>query len=326
MDKDNIFEFKKSIDSLYFEIDSLKFDIYRKRLEGLKLDVFKEEFNFDSALKVIIRLRNRIEKLKTDVEYKNDEYEKYSKEKINVIANEKSLFTEDSTIKKSYTSIIITVTNAMNSMSSDKAHELLASLVFMQNNEIDYKSLPIQFNSEQTELNISIVPRDEKFNLQSYNTQIIFPQKIKNYNVIGISFYGSTLVDEEYSSIKTPLPDSTFNYNFVKEEVNKAELGIAVLLRHGRKWNKENNFGGHFSLGTGISVTNKVKPRFLLGGGLSAGKRHMLAVDIGAIAGYVNRLSKVISLEQTYNDKPEIITISSLKIGFFGSIGYIFHF
>ena len=159
------------------------------------------------------------------------------------------------------------LSDAFASISADKTNELLSSIVFIQNNDSKtYTSLPIKFNGEQAKVQIFITPRDEKYNLQSYYSQIIFPQKIKTYTVVGISFYGSSLYDRAYSTIKTKVNNSTYNYSFKEENSSKAELGIAALLRYDKKWNDDNNFGGHFNIGAGVSISNKIKPRVLFGG------------------------------------------------------------
>jgi hypothetical protein len=155
---------------------------------------------------------------------------------------------------------------------------------------------------------------------------VLFPHKIKSYTSVGLSYYASTLYDKAYSTTKTIINDSTNHFKFTEEEDNNFELGLAALLRYGRK-SKKHNFGGHFSVGAGVSLTNTIKPRFLFGGGFSIGKKHMLAVDLGGIVGYVDTLSKTIDLKKTdYPEKPETITVSKVGFGRFLSIGYIYQF
>lgn len=318
---------KEPVEQLVVRIDNLKLEVYKLRLNSFKLANPSNTFNFDQALTDIEKIRKAILDLKTNITTKKTAYEAFSTTNKAAIAANTVLIANDKSIKETYDKFLSTLSDVLTSISADKANELLSTIVFIENNATNlYTSLPIQFTGEQAKVQISIVPRDEKYNLQSYYSQIMFPEKIKNYSVVGISFYTSSLYDKAYSTIKTTINDSTSNFNFREENVSKAELGIATLLRYGAKWNEKNDLGGHLSIGAGLSISNRIKPRFLFGGGLSLGEKHMLAIDCGGIAGYVDRLSSAIELSNTYSEKPENITVSKLGIGAFVSIGYIYQF
>lgn len=318
---------KQSVEQIAVRIDNLKLEVYKLKLSSFKLANPSGTYDFNKALEDLEKIRKDISDLKTDISTKKNSYEAFSTTNKVAIAKDPDLAANDKSIKESYEKFLSVLSDALTSISADKANELLSSIVFMENNSDNtYTSLPIQFMAEQTKVTISVTPRDEKYNLQSYYAQITFPQTINNYTVVGISFYGSSLYDKSYSTIKTKINDSTFNYNFQDENASKAELGIAALLRHGQKWNNDNNFGGHLSIGGGISISNKIKPRFLFGGGFSFGKKHMLAFDLGGVVGYVDRLSNSIDTSKTYLEKPENITVSKLGVGAFLSIGYVYQF
>ncbi len=327
MEKSDLSKANESIASIKGLIDTLNFKINKFRLNSLRLNNDSIKFNYDSTLMSLEQLRKVITTLKVELQKSQESYDMFSTIYKTEIAKGKTNLSNDTLIKGSYKQILGLLTEVYASVSADKANELLSSIVFIDNNSSNiYTSLPIQFLGEQAKVQISITPRDETYKLQSYNTQVLFPHKIKTYTSVGLSYYASTLHDDAFSSTKTIVNDSTNNYSFKEELGNNLELGLATMLRYGRKCDN-NNFGTHFSVGAGISLSNKVKPRFLVGGGFSVGKKHMLAVDLGGIVGYVDRLSSTIDLNKTdYPEKPETITVSKVGFGGFLSVGYIYQF
>lgn len=318
---------KQSIEQITIRIDSLKLEVYKLKLNSYKISNPSSAFNFNHALTDLEKIRKDISDLKVVITTKMNSYEAFSISNKATIANNADLMSNDKSIKEAYEKFLSAIADSLTSISSDKANELLSSIVFVENNAGNiYTSMPIQYLGEQAKVQISITPREEKYNLHSYYTQLVFPQIIKPYTVVGLSFYGSSLYDKAYSTIKTKINDSTSNYKFLEENSSEAELGIAALLRYGKKWDNNNTFGTHLSIGAGISISNKIKPRFLFGGGLSFGKKHMLAFDFGGIVGYVDRLSNTIDLNKIYPEKPENITVSKIGIGAFISMGYIYQF
>jgi hypothetical protein len=325
--EDTIALTKFVIERLAEHIDSLKLKVYMFKLNSLKLDSLQNKYNFDidSALSYVRELRDSISHLKIMIIINKARYEGFVNSNLIEIAKDLSLVARDKLNKESYNNLLITMTDALTSISADKTNELLSPIVFIKNNKDNaYLSLPFQFLGEQAKIKISIVPRDEKYNLQSYYTQIVFPQKVKNYIVVGLSFYGSNLCDSAYSTIESQAKDSI--YIKKEENVSKRELGIAALLHFGTKFGYKCKLGAHFSLGAGISISDKIKPRFLGGGGFSCGEKHKLVIDGGLIVGYVNRRSSNTKLSQEYSKAPENITISTIDFGYFASIGYVYQF
>ncbi|MBN2639348.1 MAG: hypothetical protein JXR65_09730 [Bacteroidales bacterium] len=324
-EKETLSLYVHKIKQITFNIDSLKFKVDKLRLDSQKENYTSQKFSFDQALVTIENIRKNIADLTSSMTTSKTSYKDFSTAYKPVIKKDSIWSSNDMTIKDSYAKLLTTLSGVFTSVSADKANDLLSSVVYINNNN-KFTFFPIQFMGEQVKLNLSLIPRKETPTAPEFHSQIIFPLPIKKYTVVGISFYGSTLHDEAYSTIKTKINDSTYQYNFIKEISGTKEIGIAALLRYGRKWTSKNNFGGHISIGAGISMSNKIKPRVLFGGGLSIGKKHMLAVDIGGIFGYVDRLSNTIDLTKTYLEKPGNITVSRLKIGGFISVGYIFQF
>lgn len=89
---------------------------------------------------------------------------------------------------------------------------------------------------------------------------------------------------------------------------------------------EKNNYGFRGSIGAGVSVSNIVEPRALFGGGMSFGKKHMLAIDLGAIAGYADKKSNQIREGEDYLSVPSTIVVSRTGLGAFISIGYLYRF
>ncbi|UII33604.1 hypothetical protein LVD17_07200 [Fulvivirga ulvae] len=191
--------------------------------------------------------------------------------------------------------------------------------------EILFTSLaPFQLNGEQAKLIYTIEPRDKKYNLQSYSSEILFPGKTKTFFTVGMAFYGATLSDEAYSISTETAVDGTITHQLVNEDLSKIEMGMAALLRGGKRLENK-NLSLQFAFGPGVSITNKMRPRFLIGGGFSYGNKHRVAVDTGLIIGEVNRLSQQVR-KGGVNKSTSQLTVSDLKVGGFLSLGYHFNF
>jgi len=184
--------------------------------------------------------------------------------------------------------------------------------------------LPMQVIKEQKEIKISIKPKDKNSGLPSWESSYFIPGPALHYAGTGASFYFAGLIDENYSVLKTINAAGDTISRLAKEDDGIGEIGSAVLFRFG-KLNKNGEFGYHFTVGPGISLNNKPKPRLLIGGGLSCGKTHALAFDGGLVAGFVNKLSNAYTLDQDYIQIEEP-TVTALKASWFFSVGYIYRF
>lgn len=318
------------------QIDALKMEVAKIRLQALRADNEVGPFDFDQALADVESIRGGLAPLQSAAKIAGADYEKFSVKNKAIIDKDPALSGNDKKIKEAYAKLDTTVSEALSSVSADKAYELLAPVVFIDNNRCnDYTSLPIQFTGEQARVNITATPRDEKFATHTYSTSILFPTKLKTYTVVGLSFFYSSLYDKAYSSVKSTSisgGDTTTYYSYAEENSTKGELGIAAMLRVGNKtrqitWlGSDGMLGWHGTLGAGVTLSSKVKPRLLFGGGLTAGDRHMLAIDAGFAAGYVDRKSTVIDLGQSYAEKASSPVVASLKLGCFISLGYTYQF
>lgn len=327
IEKQNLTNAKLDGEKIITRIDELKFNAYQVKLNSQLLQNTKSSFNFTNALIEAENIRQKIVELKDSINSRFESYNRFSD--TNAVAMAKPEYNKnDKAIKDTYLKFISFLSEASAAISAEKVNELLSSLVFIQNNsENSYTSLPMQFLGEQAKVKITITPRDEKLNLQSYSTTITFPENIRKYAVVGISFYGSNLYDSAYSVVETKTSDTTSIFNFVPESLPiHTEIGISATLRYGIKLNKTNNFGAHLCLGAGIPISTKVKPRVLVGGGISIGDKHMIASDAGLIFGLVDRISTSINLNENYSSAPENLTVSKLGAGAFLSIGYTYQF
>lgn len=187
--------------------------------------------------------------------------------------------------------------------------------------------MPLQFTKEQAIVDITIEPRDlATYKIQTFKTSITFPASKLSYAGVGASFYTSKLYDEVYSLEGFASNDSVTHYRAREESVTKREVGMAALLRVGTRFEKCEWLGIHGSIGPGISIGDKVKPRVLAGGGLAIGTKHCFSLDVGAIAGYVERLSTIYNSDKVLTVKPENVTVSKLKADLFLSLGYLYRF
>jgi len=331
--REEMSEYKDSFDlyltksnSIYDSIDSIKLEVYKIRLNALKLDNPGAKFSYDDMLTKLFKINSEISKLKRAAVKKKEDYDRFSSANKDAITQDNNLKLIDTVIKDKYEKFITVVTEGSLAVTADKIHELLMPIVLIDNNKDNtYTSMPFQFTGDEAKVRISIVPRDEKFSLQQYSTQIIFPAK-KSYTHIGLSYYVSSLHDEPYSVADSIANDTVSHYKIVREDGSDFEMGLTALLRYGIKFGKDDIVGFHGALGAGISLAEKIKPRFFAGAGLSFGIKHMVAVDAGVIMGYADRLSDAADLSETYPDDPGTVTVSKPAFGFFGAIGYIYHF
>ncbi len=327
---------------------TLKSNLIRDQMEEIKLDIFEFRagsegnpnkitrifddssqplsFNFKDSYGKIQNLIKSAQEYKEDAGDLWDNYQTFAK-KYKVEIEENDIFKENNAnITGAYTKYISAMGEVPVVFSADKIIELFTPLIYLANNQSTvYTSLPIQFLGEQGKVDIYINPRNENSLSQKYFTKIIFPDEIVKYTTVGISLYGASLFDESYNIEKIPINDTVANYRVHPEQLNKIEIGVSMLLRYGLKFNAEKNLGAHFSLGAGMSISNKIKPRFLMGGGFSVGKKHMLALDLGGIVGYSDRINEN-AIKTIFDETPTNVIYSKLKVGFFTGLGYIYQF
>ena len=322
-----IIDFNTSVSKIVDDIDQLKIKINNVRLQALLITGGQDSSGskFESYVLDLQRASNQLKDVNNNVADSFKKYLQDTKGYQSSISENDDYKKADEAVKANFVELQKNIGSLKESISADKAFDYLFTLVTINNNSKgDYYSLPLQFSGEQTRLMVSITPRDTKYNLQSYSTQIIFPLVPQRYNVTGISYYCSGLTDEEYS-IEKPT-DTSYRYSF--RSGTEGEGGLAASYRAGIKLTKCPWLGFHASIGAGMSISKKIRPRILLGGGLSFGKKHMLAVDCGFIFGYVDRKNSTLDFTKTYSEKqrPEPIIVSQLERSCYLSVGYLFSF
>ncbi|TRW21557.1 hypothetical protein FMM05_20075 [Flavobacterium zepuense] len=315
-------------------IDSLQLESYQYTLEQLRVKpTNKQGYNYGTALAGIIKIRNKIAEAQIKILKGQQDYLKFSEDRKDEIEEKKAtvkenLKTADAEIKAAFTALVTSCSEAQATVSADKVKELMTSVVHAENNaDTIYRSMPLQFTKEQAIVDITIEPRDPAtYKLQTYRTSVTFPASKLSYAGVGVSFYTSKLYDEVYSLEGFAVNDSVTHYRAREESVSKREIGITALLRVGTRIKKYEWLGIHGSIGPGISIGEKVKPRLLAGGGLAIGTKHCFTLDAGVIAGYVERRSALSSPDEVFTVKPDNVTVSKLKADFFFSLGYLYRF
>lgn len=318
------------------EIDNAQLDVYKYVLNQEKNEpAASAGSDYETTLSNLIKLRSDIHAVQKDILTKQKAYLAYSEDIQDAIEAlpsgpvKDNLKKTDAEIKASFTQLLTACAEAQATVAADKVKELLAALIHTENNKNKtYTSLPLQFTKEQATVDIVIEPRKPEYMLQTYKASLTFPIERKKYFGAGISFYGSTLHDDAYSLEGFAVNDSVSHYRIHEEKSTKAEIGMAALFRFGTKFGKSEVVGVHGSIGPGIAISDKVKPRLLTGGGLSFGSKHMFTVDLGFIFGYVDRLTSAYAGDLTteLTIKPEKVTVSKLSMGGFLSVGYLFKF
>jgi len=320
--------------NINLKIDGLKLSIQKKALSYMLADLnslyYKEldgDLNFDTILAQSEKLRIIIKKVMKQIEEKTKEYNEFVKKNKTIIDKDNELKKMNNELKKAFTATAASADKVYTVIDADKVNSWLSSIIHLQNNIIpEYLSLPMQLNGDFTTLEISIGPKKDEYGLPKYQTEIKFPVPQKTYICIGMSFYFSSLCNETYSIKATMVDSTTTDYSIVDEEPKESEIGIATLLHFGKKSEKIENLGIHFTIGPALSISNTVKPRLVLGGGFAYGKKQMITIDILGMAGYVDNKSEVYDINEIYSSKPEQITVSKLSFGIGIAIGYTYKF
>src|SRR5690606_18606878 len=177
-----------------------------------------------------------------------------------------------------------------------------------------------------------ILPKKEEYDLQSYQTEISFPIRKKVFTGIGMSFYYAGFSNNESYSIQSMVSDNeSMSYNIVDEKNAKGELGLTSLLHFGYRpfydWcDKGDRIAFNLVVGPALSLTNPIKPRIAVGGGIAIGRRNMLTINALCLAGYIEKKSEQHNVNTGITVKPENITVAKLDGSAAYSLGYIYKF
>lgn len=274
--------------------------------------------NLKASIGSIVDINNQYESFKG-----NSSYKPFYKNDNEIKKLDSLLLKEFSTTKRAIDSALVKISNSVVS-------KFLSTIIDLDNNkDRNYISLPLQHNGDKGKLSITITPKKPEYG-PSFSTEIEFPQRKRVYVGLGMSFYYANLKNETYSTQGIAVNDSTIHYQVVSENSKKGELGLTALIHFGirpfsysRTWDF---LGINFVTGPALSLTNPVRPRLAIGGGLSFGNKNMLSVDFMYMGGFTNKISNVYNLNDTYGARPENVTVTNLSGAFSIAIGYIYKF
>jgi hypothetical protein len=305
-------------------IDDLKFNVAKKQLAAIdnsnQLDI---EFNVENAIEEIEDLRQKLGELQETLGKNEKEYLIFFEKKKKEIESNENFKKADKALKERFSSLKGNISKMQEALKSENSIALLKSIIFLKDKDDEYISLPIQFKSELAEVRLQFLPKDSLLGESPRTIDFIFPTQKKSYWSVDASFYASSLYDESFSSITEVISENEKDVSFVEEDVTKAEIGVATLIRRGLN-SVDPEKGIHCVFGPGISISDKIRPRLLIGGGYSIGKKHGFSIDFGGIAGYVERKSNAFNINDTLSEVPNSLTVSKLKVGVFIAFGYIF--
>lgn len=314
--------FTNSLSEVKDQIDEISFQIYEAQLNSRKTrNAVIDQNIFSNTFLEVKKIRTQLDKIQKSLKASAKNYTSYSLNWKKVI-EEAKLIQSDAEIIKSYKGLSNKLEEAKKIVSASEIKKNLDVLIELENlfhDDFQYSTFG-QLIKERKEVNISITPWDSISRMPSYSTIISFPLQQKKYAGVGPSFYLSGLYDQAFSSIE----DTSGVFQFTEESVTKLEVGTAILLRIGRKW--KNNFGGHLTFGPGISLSEKIRPRILIGGGVTIGGTHSFVLDVGGVGGFVDRKSNAVVLDDPVYKESFDPVHSKLDFSWFVSIGYLYKF
>lgn len=206
---------------------------------------------------------------------------------------------------------------------------ILEQLNMLEGNySFTYTSIGFQYKGGDGKIKVSATPISSVQNLPSYSTTYRFPLKSKRYVGVSAAFYASGMYNQAFSTITgvdyINEGDTTDGYLIKEEDVTKKEIGAAALFTYGGKFESCPKWGGHLAVGPAVSLSEKVRPRLFIGGGLSLGKEHMVMLNVGYMAGFTERRSVVYPDDGPYEGTPGDPTVNKLTGSWCFTLGYLF--
>ncbi|HVI49427.1 MAG TPA: hypothetical protein VM802_31465 [Chitinophaga sp.] len=274
------------------------------------------EHNMDTIRSALLFLRYRLED-------RTIHYARFISKNAEKLTKDEGLKNNDTLIRKYYADISASVIAAQQNVDLDHQAAFVSNLRLLQLNSSGcYLSLPMYLLDDVKKVTISITPRYDSLKLSSYKTTFMLPWV--QHKVWGISagIYTSTLYNDVYSA--QGQSDTTFS--IVQEKHSgKMEFGINALAYTG--WNVTGDKSCSYlgvAFGIGMSVSEKPKPRVLLGMSFITGEKNRLMISAGLIAGFVNRLSSAYDKNTIYSGTSGTFVKDGIKPGPFLSINYSF--
>lgn len=325
----NTKNYSETLSSTKKKYDNIKMEFYKFRIDKYKAENTNNNYDVDKAFNNFEDIRGSFGNLKEEIFKSQNEFETFIKA-TDVIAylsvpSNKEDKDKVEKISAFYKEINIKINEFIEAVSAENVDKALKSIVFLSN-ETSFTTLPIQFKKDQAKVTLTFTPvEDAKNYLQTESMILYFPAVVKDYWSIGTSFYYAfNMRNERFSTIGITDANDDTTYTIKQEEDVKQEFGMALLMRYGWKDKCTKSLGYHFSFGPGIAIEKDIKPRLLLGGGFSFGKKHSITLDAGFLAGYVNRKSSIVDFSQTYTVKPENLTVTKLDYSPYLSLGYMY--
>lgn len=320
MVEQDIIQFKRLYNIKMIEVDNLRNEAI---VEG-KINENLHAFIIKETNELQLKLEKLNQKMQLHLLAVND----FLTQNANTVSKD-PLKEEVQKLKTFNTELIKSQKTLNDALSRDKISPLLLQSRFIdKNNTMTYSTLPQRFNGTKATISVVLTPRDSSYMLNTYSTKFVIEQKKSIYFGTGLSFYVAGLSDQNFSTVKkTSATDTT--YSVVAEDKTNFEVGISSLLRAGFYHQRDHKaeFGGHFSFGPGVSISEKVRPRILLGLGISIGSgKHAISIDGGSIFGSEQKKSNSINDGDVFSERPEKLTVSTPKISWFGSFGYMLKF
>ena len=288
-------------------------------------------FDVDTLYKIIADQRQHLADLSTHVSRLSKVYQAYFDSLPSKLVTP-AVKSADAALKKAFDAFSTTMVAAQQSVSVDSSLNYIKSIASVLNNkETTYYSLPLQFSQEQTKLDITIQPRDLSSG-QTYSTELVFPVKQDHFFGVSGGFFVSFLSTYPGGSYSPKQTMQTVNaktdtgYTIVDENISAVEFGISALVDYG--WRTDCSLLPFWQIGFGPAATvmdQQVKPRLMLSTGPAWGDDHYILLNVGAVLGYNDVLSKAYTVGGFYAIQPQNLTVPKLAASVYVSLSYLFY-
>ena len=217
-------------------LNNLKIGIHLTRLYETGINVNSPKVTIDKVLELLQNYVTELANLKVALIEQGIQLASIIKQYANIVSSDEDAKNHLKKINTSYNTIIEHIDKTLSQYDPQQINTLLENVVYMigKRNTV-YKSAPFQLNGEQVKFKYTIEPREDKYNLQAYSSEIVFPEKTKTIFTIGMAFYGANLANEAYTIQVETTIDSTNTFQLIDEDLSKIEMGMAALIRGGKR-------------------------------------------------------------------------------------------
>lgn len=328
----DLIDLKTDIDNIFLNASKLFIAQQLLNKSGAPYTTLAGSTTMESLTNDFIAARTRLDELQIELNKRNGLYMNEMKGFSDILAlpANKALYKRDSIARATYAEFVKTIDSAKITVSAAKFTDMVKPLINAQNNTANkFTSMPLQFTKDETHLSLAVVPVDKDANLPSWpNTEYVFPYEKDWFVGVSSGFFVSSLYDSVYSTTAVAVNDTVTKYGVVGDNTSKAEFGVNAMIRYGLKFKCDAPIAWHVGIGPGLAISGtKVKARLMFGTGLAFGDKHKFLIDIGGALGNVDRISRLYTNSSAlYNERPTGYMGTCLKVGVYGSIGYMFAF